>query len=287
MLFPADSPLDAPVLLLIFIRFFYFVRCINPTGLREKVMECIRILIIRINEDVIRRLVSSLNRFGHVQITGILPYGTEWPEITFSGNPDLIICEVSPEHPSGPEWLKTLRKTAGINPEVIRYRDDRSDSEATVQHDLSVMRYTQIQKDTEQMITRFTNLLQPRLPDTFLHRSEPSRTVFIQTAEGYRFIDCGHIVLFLYHSGTRSWELVLSDQRKFKLQRRTNARTILNLAPVFIQVNQSTIINISYLVRIENYSKRCIFYSPFDPLYQNIFITRNYYDKLRQSDYWS
>ncbi len=71
-----------------------------------------------------------------------------------------------------------------------------------------------------------------------------------------------HIGYFPYDTTSRQWEAVLCNHHVLKLKRHTNAQQILSYHPNLIQINQSCIINISYLVLIK--WNKCILLSPFD-----------------------
>ena len=64
-----------------------------------------------------------------------------------------------------------------------------------------------------------------------------------------------HIGYFRYNSVNRLWEAALCNHRSLALKRTTNAEKILSYHPHLIQISQSMIINVSYLVLLPPFDK--------------------------------
>ena len=73
-----------------------------------------------------------------------------------------------------------------------------------------------------------------------------------------------HIGYFRYNSGNRQWEAVLCNHRSLALKRTTNAEKILSYHPHLVQISQSFIVNVSYLILIKG--NNCIMLPPFDKM---------------------
>lgn len=58
-----------------------------------------------------------------------------------------------------------------------------------------------------------------------------------------------------------------------------SAKTILSMSPSLAQVRQDCIINLDYLLCIENYTLRCIFSPPFD--HEEITVSRRCYKAVK------
>lgn len=71
-----------------------------------------------------------------------------------------------------------------------------------------------------------------------------------------------HIGYFRYNSKSKQWEAVLCDRHILMLKRNTNAQRILSYHPHLIQISQSFIVNVKYLVMIKD--NNCILFPPFD-----------------------
>ena len=89
----------------------------------------------------------------------------------------------------------------------------------------------------------------------------------------------GHIGYFRYSSKNRQWEAVLSNQRSLMLKRSTNSQMILSYHPYFIQISQSFIVNVEYLVLIRD--NKCVLLSPFDKV-EDLQISAPFLKKLKE-----
>lgn len=74
-----------------------------------------------------------------------------------------------------------------------------------------------------------------------------------------RSIDIG---FFRYNSDRKLWEVVLNNQLPLLLKKNTTADHIKGYDPCFVQIHQSCIININYLMMIKE--NRCVMFPPFE-----------------------
>ncbi len=62
-----------------------------------------------------------------------------------------------------------------------------------------------------------------------------------------------------FDEATHLWQLKLSNGQIYKLKRQATAKTILSMSPSLAQVRQDYIINLNYLLCIENYRSAASF----------------------------
>lgn len=86
------------------------------------------------------------------------------------------------------------------------------------------------------------------------------------------------IVLFRFQDN--SWQMMLTDNSFHTLRTHTTAEKLLSISSRFLKVRQEYIINLDYLVFIENKTLRCIFRPPFEKI--EIFISRRCYAQIRE-----
>ena len=67
---------------------------------------------------------------------------------------------------------------------------------------------------------------------------------------------------FRYCSDRKQWEVMLNNQPPLALRRGMTAEQITQHSPCFVQIHQSFIINIDYLMIIKD--GKCILYPPFE-----------------------
>ncbi len=79
------------------------------------------------------------------------------------------------------------------------------------------------------------------------------------TCASLRSIDIG---FFRYNSDRKLWEVVLNNQLPLLLKKNTTADHIKGYDSCFVQIHQSYIININYLMMIKE--NRCVMFPPFE-----------------------
>ena len=88
-----------------------------------------------------------------------------------------------------------------------------------------------------------------------------------------------HIGYFRYGSNSKQWEAVLCDGHILRLKRNTNSQMILDYHANLIQINQSVIVNITYLVFIKD--DNCMLLPPFDRA-EDLHVSRPFLKRLKE-----
>lgn len=91
-----------------------------------------------------------------------------------------------------------------------------------------------------------------------------AKRLAIQTISGLLMLKPDDVFCCIFDEDTHLWQLKLSNGQIYKLKKQATAKTILSMSPSLAQVRQDCIINLDYLLCIENYTLRCIFSPPFD-----------------------
>lgn len=107
----------------------------------------------------------------------------------------------------------------------------------------------------------------------------PHRTA-LQTVSGLLLVNPCEVFSFTFCDDTRMWLVRLTSGQEHKLKRQTNAKQILAISDSFAQVRQDAIINMDYLLGIENYTLRCIFAPPFDK--EDIVVSRRCFKSVKE-----
>ena len=84
----------------------------------------------------------------------------------------------------------------------------------------------------------------------------------------------------LYKNIIKPLDRARYPELRYKLKKQTTAKSVLSLSPSLVQVRQDCIINLDYLISIENYTLRCIFSPPFDQ--ENITVSRRCYKAVKE-----
>ena len=102
----------------------------------------------------------------------------------------------------------------------------------------------------------------------------------IQTISGLLMVKPDEVFCCTFDEDTRLWHLKLANGQIHKLKKQTTAKSVLSLSPSLVQVRQDCIINLDYLISIENYTLRCIFSPPFDQ--EDITVSRRCYKAVKE-----
>ncbi|MBL1005693.1 MAG: response regulator transcription factor [Escherichia coli] len=102
----------------------------------------------------------------------------------------------------------------------------------------------------------------------------------IQSISGLLMVKPVEVFCCTFDEDTRLWHLRLANGQIHKLKKQTTAKSVLSLSPSLAQVRQDCIINLDYLISIENYTLRCIFSPPFDQ--ENITVSRRCYKAVKE-----
>lgn len=94
-----------------------------------------------------------------------------------------------------------------------------------------------------------------------------------------QLIRLDHIGYFRYNSQSKQWEAILYDKHTLMLKRNTNSQKILSYHPHLLQISQSFIINVRYLILIKD--NNCILLPPFDKG-ETLQISRPFMKKLKE-----
>lgn len=107
-----------------------------------------------------------------------------------------------------------------------------------------------------------------------------AKRLAIQTISGLLMLKPDDVFCCTFDEATHLWQLKLSNGQIYKLKKQATAKTILSMSPSLAQVRQDCIINLDYLLCIENYTLRCIFSPPFDQ--EEITVSRRCYKAVKE-----
>ena len=102
----------------------------------------------------------------------------------------------------------------------------------------------------------------------------------VQTISGLLMVKPDEVFCCTFDEDTHLWHLRLANGQIHKLKKQTTAKSVLSLSPSLVQIRQDCIINLDYLISIENYTLRCIFSPPFDQ--ENITVSRRCYKAVKE-----
>ena len=102
----------------------------------------------------------------------------------------------------------------------------------------------------------------------------------IQTVSGLLLVRSEEIFLFQFLGDQRCWQIVMTSRTTHKLKMSTTAKDLLSINNAFVQISQDCIVNLTYLMFIENKTLRCEFYPPFQE--EERIASHRYFKQLRE-----
>lgn len=228
------------------------------------------IVIIDDDELAIDNLVLNLKAFDPFEVAGTARNGTTGKKLLMKTHPHLLFLDIELPDMNGLELLKDIKDEVTWNMHVIFYTAfDKYMLQAIRESAFDYLLKPIDTKELSMIINRFLNNISAQqgttapsyiqlrglanLEETFIF---PTPTNDLQV---FRTEDIGY---FKYNSERRQWEVYPCNHTKILLKRNITAENILKCSPAFVQIHQSFIININYLVTIKE--KRCVLYPPFD-----------------------
>lgn len=246
--------------------------------------------IVIIDDDTLAtdNLTSELKVYPRFSIEGIAKNGVSGKKLIFKTMPDLLFLDVELPDMQGPDLLNLIRGDITWDMQVVfytaynKYMLDAIRGSAfdyllkpIDKNELSGMLKRFIEKNAELQAQSVPSHVQLRalapLEETIII---PSPTNDLQ------FMRPENIGFFKYNSERKQWEVYLNNTpTPTFLRKAITAEQVLNSSPSFIQIHQSFIININYLVMIKD--KKCVFYPPFDKVH-DLPISKLYLKKLQE-----
>ena len=201
--------------------------------------------------------------------------------------PDILFLDVELPDMKGIELLEQINSCVTWNMQVIFYTAyDKYMINAIRESAFDYLLKPIDRKELECIITRFLKKMdEPATPMAIPPQvySTGEHTFMISTPTNdlrvLRSIDIG---FFRYNSDRKLWEVVLNNQVPLLLKKNTTAHQITEYAPCFVQIHQSYIININYLIMIKE--NRCVMYPPFEKITELI-VSKKFKKTLQDSFY--
>lgn len=247
-----------------------------------------KIVIIDDDELAIDNLVSELKAYPRFSVDGIARNGVSGKKIIFKTMPDLLFLDIELPDMQGLDLLNLIRNDITWNMQIIFYT-------AYNKYMLDAIRgsaFDYLLKPIDKielcaMLKRFTEknieLQAQSIPSHIQLRglAPLEETIIIPSpTNDLQFMRPENIGFFKYNSERKQWEVYLNNTSASTFLRKAiTAEQILSSSSSFIQVHQSYIININYLVMIKD--KKCVFYPPFDKVH-DLQISKLYLKKLQE-----
>lgn len=247
-----------------------------------------KIIIIDDDELSVDNLTFYLKAYTKFQVEGIARNGLSGKKLIFKTMPDLLFLDVELPDIQGYELLNQIRDEVNWNMQVVFYTAyNKYMLEAIRGSAFDYLLKPLNKEELSKMISRFNDKQTEQHVQTVpFHIQIRSLTPMEQTiiipspTNDLQFLRPENIGFFKYNSDRKVWEAFLNNvPTTVSLRKSICADKILSCSNFFIQVHQSHIININYLIMIKD--KTCIFYPPFDDI-RDVQISKLYLRKLQE-----
>lgn len=224
-----------------------------------------KVIVVDDDEIAAEALAFALKKKSDFSFEGIARNARQGKKLIASVRPDLLFLDVEMPEMTGMELLRDIRDSIIWNMKVVFYTAyDKYMIEAIRESAFDYLLKPFQPQELELILHRFLQQMQGSQRSGFA--SMPSSigdTFMVYTpTNDMRVLRASEIGFFRYSSERKLWEVILSNDPPLTLRRGMTADAIIRNLPRCVQIHQSYIINMDYLMLIKD--NRCQLYPPFD-----------------------
>lgn len=241
-----------------------------------------RVVIVDDDDVSLENLDFSLRKDTRFQVEGVARNGKQGKKVITKVRPDLLFLDVEMPDMTGMELLQDIRDSISWNMKVVFYTAyDKYMIQAIRESAFDYLLKPFEEQDLQDILERFIRQKEADsrivpYAGTPLHAGQ-TFIVFTPTND-MRALRPAEIGFFRYCSERKQWEVILSQQPPLVLRRGMTAEQIIQYSPCFVQIHQSYIINIDYLMIIKD--SKCLLYPPFDKV-DELLVSKKYKKELQ------
>lgn len=242
-----------------------------------------KVAIVDDDEVSLENISFELKKDIRFSLAGTARNGKQGKKLIAKVQPDLLFLDVEMPDMTGLELLREIRDSVTWNMRVIFYTAyDKYMIEAIREAAFDYLLKPFDERDLKDILTRFIKQVEQGqkipIPACALpHNTGQTFIVFTPTND-MRALRPAEIGFFRYCSDRKQWEVILNNQPPLTLRRGMTAEQITQYSPCFVQIHQSYIINIDYLMLIKD--NKCVLYPPFDQVTE-LLVSKKYKKELQ------
>lgn len=245
-------------------------------------MDKYKVVIVDDDEVSLENLSFELQKDIRFSLQGTARNGKKGRKLIAKVQPDLLFLDVEMPDMTGLELLQEIRDCVAWNMRVVFYTAyDKYMIQAIREAAFDYLLKPFEEQDLKDILSRFVKSAETG-QRVLLPAGSPAHTgqtfiVFTPTND-MRALRPGEIGFFRYCSDRKQWEVILNNQPPLALRRGMTAEQITLYSPCFVQIHQSYIINIDYLMLIRD--NKCVLYPPFDKVTE-LLVSKKYKKELQ------
>ena len=231
-------------------------------------------LIIDDEDCAIENLRSALKNYDYICVEGTAHTGQAGMKLIETIRPDVVFLDVELPDCMGMDIVDSLREQVSWRMSVIFYTAyDKYMIDALRAEAFDFLLKPISPADLQVIMTRLCERAAAGTSSVQLSMETNQPFVAITPTGDLRFLRASEIGYFHYLSNRKIWEVALTNGAFLPLRRNTTAEQLCSFDSIFIQVHQSYIINIRYLVMVQD--NKCIMYPPFN-LVTDLVVSKKY-----------
>jgi two-component system LytT family response regulator len=229
------------------------------------------VLIIDDDKAAIKELTKMLADYAEVSMAGSATTAKEGIEMIAKKKPDLIFLDVELPDISGITLIDKIKKVPDVKCKIVVYSShDQYILNAFRKKVFDYLLKPIDRKNLDTIMDRYYSELNSKengeqideTPEADLRRRNSKFMLYMNSTD-FVLARPEDIGLFKYNHIRKIWEVVVAGKSNtIPLKHSISRDMILSLSPKFIQVHQSFIINLDYLIEVVD--NKCHFYPPFD-----------------------
>lgn len=227
-------------------------------------------IIIDDNQASIETLAEKLGEYDGIHLAGKANNGVEGLELLRSVEPEVVFLDVELPDISGIDLIEQINSTSKGWCRIVMYtghEDYMLSSFRNYAFDflLKPIDGSELDKVVHRLYTSRGGGKPGQGESGMAKQQNEDKLLFYTNTVDFRLVHIRDIGLFQYDHDARAWEVVVAGRKEpIKLKRNVNNKSLLAVDKRFIQVSQRYIININYLLEVnDNY---CRLYPPFDKI---------------------
>lgn len=257
-----------------------------------KNMDPIKVVVVDDEPRCVLGLVEQLNQMDDFEVIATSNSPQTAIDLIVKLNPDVVFLDVEMPRMTGFDVLQELRGRVSEQLMVVFYTAfDKYMIDALRASAFDFLLKPYEQAEFDKVIGRIREriaeqredilgFLDTGLSDRMLALDNMmSHRVAIQTVSGLVMVSPRDVFSFTFLNDQRIWLLKMSDGMEYRLKKQSNSKQILSIDESYVQVRQDVIINLDYLMGIENHTLRCLFAPPLDQ--EEILVSRRYFKSVK------
>ncbi len=222
-----------------------------------------KVIIVDDDKASVELLAKLLEAYDNVTLAGTAHKAMEGITLVKEKQPDLLFLDVEMPDMTGLEFLgqmnNILQKVCRV---VIYTAHERYMLPAFRGKAFDVLLKPASAEELRKVMQRYYI---EEVPPHAQRQKDPDKLLLYVNAQDFRVVNISDVCLFQFNHELRIWEVLVAGRKEpVRLKRSVNNESLLAMDHRFVQVSQKHVINIDYLMEVDD--GICRFYPPFDQI---------------------